>query len=143
MDNWPTDGKITFHNVFLAYGDKDVLKNLNFEILPKEKIGIVGRTGAGKSSVIAAIFRTTEPRGHIIIDGIRINDLGLHDLRRNISIIPQDPVLFSGTIRYNLDPFSQFNDIDIWDAIKEVSSKKCIPDWNTSMENYTCIIINF
>ncbi|CAL8127066.1 unnamed protein product [Orchesella dallaii] len=118
--DWPSEGGISFNNVYLAYGDKDVLKNLNFEILPKEKIGIVGRTGAGKSSMIAALFRTAEPRGSIIIDGIRINDVGLHDLRKNISIIPQDPVLFSGTIRYNLDPFDQFNETDIWDAIKEV-----------------------
>jgi ATP-binding cassette subfamily C (CFTR/MRP) protein 4 len=100
--DWPNQGQITFQNVFLRYEDKDVLKNLNFEVRPKEKIGIVGRTGAGKSSIISALFRLTEPQGEIIIDGVSISQIGLHDLRNAISIIPQEPQLFSGTIRYNL-----------------------------------------
>jgi len=111
--------------VGLAYNDKPVLQDLTFVINGKEKIGIVGRTGAGKSSIIAALFRMTEPTGNIFIDGILVNEIGLHDLRRNISIIPQDPVLFSGTIRYNLDPFEQHSDAELWEAISEVSHLLC------------------
>lgn len=97
-----------------------MVKNLNFTINGQEKIGIVGRTGAGKSSIIAGLFRMTEPRGQLFIDGILVNEIGLHDLRKNISIIPQDPILFSGTMRYNLDPFSQFKDDELWKVINEV-----------------------
>ncbi|CAG7829724.1 unnamed protein product, partial [Allacma fusca] len=93
----------------------------------KEKIGIVGRTGAGKSTIIAALFRMTEPRGDVFIDNIRINDIGLHDLRKNVSIIPQDPVLFSGTVRYNLDPFDQFQDDELWQVIEDVELKDAVP----------------
>ena len=84
------------------------------------QIGIVGRTGAGKSSLIASFFRLAEPRGSIKIDGIECFDIGLHDLRPNISIIPQDPVLFTGSVRYNLDPFDKFDDEKIWRALKQV-----------------------
>jgi len=125
--SWPTEGEIKFRNVYLAYEDKDVLKNLTFEIKGKEKIGIVGRTGAGKSSIIAALFRMTEPRGEIFVDKVRMNEIGLHDVRKNISIIPQDPVLFSGTVRYNLDPFNQFNDDELWVVIEEVELKDAVP----------------
>jgi ATP-binding cassette subfamily C (CFTR/MRP) protein 4 len=97
-----------------------VLQDLSFEISAKEKIGIVGRTGAGKSSIIAALFRMTEPHGDIYIDDVRTKDIGLHDLRKNISIIPQDPVLFSGTVRYNLDPFGQFKDSELWQVLEDV-----------------------
>ncbi|ODN00558.1 Multidrug resistance-associated protein 4 [Orchesella cincta] len=124
---WPTSGEIRFSKVYLSYDEKDVLKNLSFDIRARQKIGVVGRTGAGKSSIIQALFRLTEPRGDIYIDGINVKEIGLHDLRRIISIIPQDPVLFSGTMRYNLDPFNEFLDEDLWKVIEEVELKSAVP----------------
>lgn len=129
---WPSSGNIIFSDVSLTYDNKTVLENLSFEIRSGEKIGIVGRTGAGKSSILSALFRLTEPQGDIYIDGVRINgDLGLHDLRKNLSIIPQDPLLFSGTVRYNLDPFYQFEDEELWQVLEEVELKPIVPalDW--------------
>ncbi|CAG7835020.1 unnamed protein product, partial [Allacma fusca] len=139
--DWPKSGSVRFQNVYLAYEDTDVLKNLSFEMKDKEKIGIVGRTGAGKSTIIAALFRMTEPRGDVFIDNIRINDIGLHDLRKNVSIIPQDPVLFSGTIRYNLDPFDQFKDDELWQVIEEVELKEAVPALDFKVSDGDCSII--
>lgn len=109
--SWPKDGKVEFKHVFLKYFPQEpfVLKDLNFTILSQGKIGIVGRTGAGKSSLINALFQLTDTVGEIIIDGINISNIGLHDLRSKISIIPQEPVLFSGTMRKNLDPFDEYS----------------------------------
>ena len=125
-DRWPDSGRIVFDHVNLSYGgnvEKTVLKNLTFNINGGEKIGIVGRTGAGKSSMIAALFRLTEPTGSIRIDDIDIQSLGLDDLRKKISIIPQDPVVFSGSVRYNLDPFNEYSDADIWTVLEKVQLK--------------------
>ncbi|XP_067123688.1 uncharacterized protein, partial [Centruroides vittatus] len=110
--DWPQKGEIEFKNVFLKYlNDRSiVLDNLSFLIKPGEKIGIVGRTGAGKSSIIATLFRMTEPTGTITIDGIDTKNIGLRDLRSKISIIPQDPVLFTGPLRRNIDPFNEYSE---------------------------------
>jgi ATP-binding cassette subfamily C (CFTR/MRP) protein 4 len=128
--SWPEAGKIEFVNIFLRYFPQDppVLKNLSFTIQSKEKVGIVGRTGAGKSSLINAIFQLTDTQGSIIIDGINISSLGLHDLRSKISIIPQEPVLFSGTMRKNLDPFDDYSDVDLWRALEDVELKDAVAD---------------
>lgn len=80
----------------------------------------MGRTGAGKTSLISALFRLALNEGNIIIDGVEIHDLGLHDLRSKISIIPQEPILFSGTMRTNLDPFNAYPDHVLWEALDEV-----------------------
>lgn len=88
------------------------------------QVGIVGRTGAGKSSLIWALFNLAPIEGHIFIDGVNTKTLGLNDLRKKISIIPQEPVLFSATLRYNLDPFSEFEDKKLWEVLEEVNKKE-------------------
>lgn len=118
---WPQEGKVEFRGFGLRYReDLDlVLKNINITINGGEKVGIVGRTGAGKSSLTLGLFRINEAaEGEIIIDGINIAKIGLHDLRFKITIIPQDPILFSGSLRMNLDPFDQHSDEDIWRSLE-------------------------
>jgi ABC-type multidrug transport system fused ATPase/permease subunit len=118
--NWPSKGEISFNDVKLRYreGLDLVLKGVSINVGKHEKIGIVGRTGAGKSTVTLGLFRIVElAGGAIFIDGMDISKLGLDDLRKKLSIIPQDPVLFSGTLRENLDPFQQYNDEDIYEAL--------------------------
>lgn len=124
--DWPQEGKVEFKNVYLRYSplESPVLKNLNFVIYPREKIGIVGRTGAGKSSLIQALFRLVEVEGSIEIDGVDTSEIGLHDLRSKISIIPQEPFLFSGSLRRNLDPFDSYTDEVLWRALEEVELKE-------------------
>ncbi|KAE8913580.1 Multidrug resistance-associated protein 1 [Phytophthora fragariae] len=118
---WPSAGAIEFRDVNLRYrpGLPRVLRNLSLSIRPQEKIGIVGRTGAGKSSLVVALMRLVElDSGSIVIDGLDISTIGLHELRNKISIIPQDPVLFSGTVRSNVDPFDQYTDEQIWTSLR-------------------------
>lgn len=127
-ERWPQFGALRFDSLTMSYTDSSppVLRDLSFIISAKEKIGIVGRTGAGKSSIIQALFRLAHNKGTILIDDVDISSLGLHDLRSKISIIPQDPILFSGTMRSNLDPFSEKLDADIWSALGQVELKKVI-----------------
>lgn len=105
---------------------KPVLKNISFKINGGEKIGLIGRTGAGKSSILTTLFRLYDFEGTILIDGIDIKDIDLFELRTSIGIIPQHPKIFSGTIRENLDPFGQYNDTDIWLAIDKSHLRKAI-----------------
>ena len=129
-EDWPQKGRIEMKNMCVYYDNaiKPVLKNLCCHIKGGEKIGIVGRTGAGKSSIISALFRMVEPKGEILIDWIDTKSIGLHDLRQKISIIPQDPVVFTGPVRRNLDPFCEFSDFEIWGALEEVQLKHAVTD---------------
>lgn len=126
---WPSSGSIRFENVVLRYRPElpPVLHDLSFMISPSDKVGIVGRTGAGKSSMLNALFRIVElERGRILIDGCDIAKFGLADLRKVLGIIPQAPVLFSGTVRFNLDPFNEHNDADLWEALERSHLKDVI-----------------
>ncbi|KAG8979673.1 hypothetical protein FRB90_008018, partial [Tulasnella sp. 427] len=119
--DWPIGGSIQFKDVVMRYrpGLPPVLKGITMDIAPGEKIGVVGRTGAGKSSLMIALYRIVElTEGTIYLDGLDISKMGLNDLRSKISIIPQDPLLFSGTVRSNLDPFSRYDDAKLHDALR-------------------------
>ncbi|KAG0129773.1 P-loop containing nucleoside triphosphate hydrolase protein [Tuber indicum] len=118
---WPEKGGVAFENYSTRYrpGLDLVLKNVTFNIKPLEKVGIVGRTGAGKSSLALALFRSLEAEtGKIVIDGMDISTIGLQDLRQSITMVPQDPTLFTGTIRSNLDPFGVHTDGEVFNALK-------------------------
>jgi ABC-type multidrug transport system fused ATPase/permease subunit len=120
---WPTEGRLEVEDLVVSYA-KDlppVLKNLTFTVEPRQRVGVVGRTGAGKSSLTLALFRFLEPRqGSIRIDGIDIGKIRVQDLRSRLAIIPQDPVLFSGTVRSNLDPFDEHGDDELKEALRRV-----------------------
>lgn len=112
-EDWPAIGKVQFDNISLRYRKKTelVLKNLSFTIKPGQKVGVVGRTGAGKSTLALTISRIIElAEGKIFIDDIEIEKVDLQLLRAKITVIPQDPTLFAGTLRFNLDPLNQFKD---------------------------------
>uniref|UniRef100_A0A8C3CER0 ABC-type glutathione-S-conjugate transporter n=1 Tax=Cairina moschata TaxID=8855 RepID=A0A8C3CER0_CAIMO len=139
-EDWPSKGELEFVNYSVRYrkGLDLVLKDLNLQVHGGEKIGIVGRTGAGKSSMTLCLFRILEAaKGEIKIDGVRISEIGLHDLRSRLTIIPQDPVLFSGTLRMNLDPFNKYSDEEIWKAL-ELSHLKRFVSSQPSMLEYEC-----
>lgn len=127
--SWPEHGSIRFEGATLTYRPDlpPVLNNINVEIKAGERVGIVGRTGAGKSSILMALFRMTELcEGRILIDGVDIRNITLKQARSPISIIPQDPVIFSGTIRSNLDPFGIYSDSQLWDALERAHMNHAI-----------------
>ncbi|KAI8149056.1 P-loop containing nucleoside triphosphate hydrolase protein [Fennellomyces sp. T-0311] len=121
--SWPSEGRIEVSDLEVRYApDLDpVLRGLSFSVNPREKIGVVGRTGSGKSTLALSFFRFVEAsRGSIVIDNLDIKHIGTEDLRGSLTIIPQDPTLFSGTLRSNMDPFEQFSDDDIFTALRRV-----------------------
>ncbi|XP_076239794.1 multidrug-Resistance like Protein 1 isoform X1 [Calliopsis andreniformis] len=128
-NDWPMQGHVNFKDYKVRYreGLDLVLRGLTFSVNGGEKVGIVGRTGAGKSSLTLALFRIIEAAdGQISIDDIDITKLGLHDLRSRLTIIPQDPVLFSGSLRMNLDPFGCYNDEELWKALEHAHLKSFV-----------------
>ncbi|CAH1100451.1 unnamed protein product [Psylliodes chrysocephalus] len=135
MVDWPNRGEIIFKNVSLKYSNsnENILADVCFDVKPGNKIGIVGRTGAGKSTIISTLFRLYNYEGQIFIDGIELKTLALDFLRKHISIIPQDPIMFSGTIRSNIDPFGEFVDEDIWKALHKVHLDSSIPSLDTDI----------
>jgi ABC-type multidrug transport system fused ATPase/permease subunit len=129
--NWPDHGAVEFRNYSLSHrtGLDLVLKNINLSIKPGEKIGVIGRTGAGKSSLFKGLFRfihRSNTNGQILIDNIDISRVTLNHLRSNLSIIPQQPILFSGTLRYNLDPFNHYSDEQCWMALEDIQLKSFV-----------------
>lgn len=135
--DWPEQGAINFNSYSVKYREEldFVLKDIKCSISPSEKIGIVGRTGAGKSSLTLGLFRILESTwGSIVIDGRNIRDMGLHELRKKLTIIPQDPVLFSGTLRVNLDPFELYSDETIWRALENAHLKEFVMSLDKKLE---------
>jgi ABC-type multidrug transport system fused ATPase/permease subunit len=128
--SWPSDGALRFRNASMRYRNgPPVLRNLSFEIKPGEKIGICGRTGSGKSSLMVALFRICElAEGYIQLDEVDISKVDLETLRSNLSIIPQGPVLFSNTVKFNLDPTLTHDDETLWEALRKVGMEKTVSE---------------
>ena len=131
-EHWPREGNISFQDVSLAYysGGPQVLKKINVNIEGGTKIGVAGRTGVGKSSFVAALMRMPEADGEIVIDNVRMKEINIQKARRCISVLGQSPVLFSGSLRENLDLVEQFQDADLWRALENVQLK----DWVESLD---------
>mmetsp|Transcript_5471 Transcript_5471/g.6020 ORF Transcript_5471/g.6020 Transcript_5471/m.6020 type:complete len:1426 (+) Transcript_5471:82-4359(+) len=127
---WPANGKIEMKNISMRYRNGPlVLKNLSLTVKGGEKIGVVGRTGSGKSSLMVVLFRISEIEqdgGEILIDDVNVGKIGTTALRLNLSIIPQDPVMFSNTVRYNLDPFGETSDDELWEVLQKVELAEVI-----------------
>ncbi|KOM55294.1 hypothetical protein LR48_Vigan10g118600 [Vigna angularis] len=129
--NWPVAGKVELKYLQVRYRPDGplILHGITCTFKAGHKIGIVGRTGSGKSTLISALFRLVEPAGgKIVVDGIDISSIGLHDLRSRFGVIPQDPTLFNGTVRYNLDPLSQYSDQEIWEVLGKCQLREVVQE---------------
>ncbi|XP_031107258.1 ABC transporter C family member 10-like [Ipomoea triloba] len=136
--NWPTRGKVEIQDLQIRYREDTplVLRGINCTFEGGHKIGIVGRTGSGKTTLIGALFRLIEPAGgRIVVDGIDIFKIGLHDLRSRFGVIPQDPTLFNGTVRYNLDPLSQHTDNQIWEVLEKCQLKEAVKEKGKGLDS--------
>ncbi|XP_074291620.1 ABC transporter C family member 10-like [Silene latifolia] len=136
--SWPSVGKVDICNLQIRYRPDTplVLRGISCTFEGGDKIGIVGRTGSGKSTLIGALFRLVEPvGGKILVDGIDICSIGLHDLRSRFGIIPQDPTLFNGTVRFNLDPLCQHNDDEIWEVLGKCQLKEAVQEKEQGLES--------
>ncbi|VDP47772.1 unnamed protein product [Schistosoma curassoni] len=136
--DWPSRGHIQFKDFGLRYASSDTwaLKNINLDIRPGCKVGIVGRTGAGKSSIISALFRLVEgEQGCILIDGVDIKRLQLDYLRKRIAVISQDPIMFTGTVRMNMDPLGEKTDEAIWKALESIQLDKTVKNLGNGLDS--------
>uniref|UniRef100_A0A671QUB8 Canalicular multispecific organic anion transporter 2-like n=1 Tax=Sinocyclocheilus anshuiensis TaxID=1608454 RepID=A0A671QUB8_9TELE len=139
--DWPPKGNVEFADYSVRYreGLDLVLRNISLKVEGGEKIGIVGRTGAGKSSMTLCLFRLLEAAdGEIVIDEVKISEIGLHDLRSKLTIIPQEPVLFSGTLRMNLDPFEKYSDEEVWKALELSHLKRFVSNQTSKLDLECC-----
>ena len=137
--DWPSQGSLSIRDLSMVYfqGGPSVLRDFNLDVQPKEKIGIVGRTGAGKSSLVAALFRMPDPQGQVFIDGVDLGTIDIQAVRRSMAVITQDPVLFAGSLKKNLDPFNRFPDQAIWTALDEVQLMKKVSKLDGQL--YYCV----
>ncbi|RMX59922.1 hypothetical protein pdam_00001176 [Pocillopora damicornis] len=137
LENWPNEGNIIFKEVSLRYypGGPQVLKNIKLNIKGGTKIGVAGRTGAGKSSFVAALMRMPESCDEIVIDGIPVKEINLQETRRCISVLGQSPVLFNGSLRKNLDLVEQFTDADLWQVLQDVQLKESVKSLHGQLDH--------
>lgn len=139
MSGWLADGAhVDIQNLRAGYADipRDVLKGVSLTIEAKSKMGIVGTTGCGKSTLLLVLLRIIEPRsGRVLLNGIDTRELGLATLRRTLGLVPQDPILFSGTLRHNLDPFDCYTDDRIWRAISLVHLTERVQEWSVQLNH--------
>ena len=136
-EHWPGGGNITFQDVSLTYypGGPQVLKKINLNIKGGAKIGVAGRTGAGKSSFVASLLRMPDPDGEIVVDGVKIKNINLQQARRCTSILGQSPVLFSGSLRKNLDLVERFQDVDLWRVLEDVQLKDLVESMEGQLDH--------
>ncbi|KAK6947877.1 ABC transporter-like, ATP-binding domain [Dillenia turbinata] len=137
--SWPATGKVEICNLKVRYREDAplVLRGISCIFEGGQKIGIVGRTGSGKTTLISALFRLVEPtEGKIIIDDIDVSTIGLHDLRSNLGIIPQDPTLFAGSVRYNLDPLSEHSDRELWEVLDKCQLQEAVQEKEQGLDSY-------
>ena len=126
--SWPNHGQVAIENLSLVYyqDGPEILKDVTFSVNSQEKIGIVGRTGAGKSSLVSALFRVPQPTGQVIIDYVDIGKINIQSARQAMSVITQNPILFTGSLRMNLDPLEEYADQELWGALEEASLKTMV-----------------
>ncbi|TMW58919.1 hypothetical protein Poli38472_007064 [Pythium oligandrum] len=137
LNDWPRTGTITFDHVAMRYRPDLplVVHDVSFSVQSGEKVGICGRTGSGKTSLVGVLFRTVEcSSGVVRIDGVDIATLPLSTLRAKLTIIPQDPMLFSGSLRFNLDPFNENSDAELWEVLRKVHLASVVEQWNEGLE---------
>ncbi|KAI3842714.1 hypothetical protein MKW98_015381 [Papaver atlanticum] len=139
LPSWPSIGRVEIHDLKVRYRSNTplVLLGISCTFEGGHKIGIVGRTGSGKTTMIGALFRLVEPvGGKVVIDNIDISTIGLHDLRSRLGIIPQDPILFNGTVRYNLDPLCQHSDQEIWEVLGKCQLEEAVREKGDGLDSF-------